>query len=56
MLEYISGQKNLTQLSHNNDDGYCDLNGANGINLFNVFALIDKVVIGQICFALVFNF
>ena len=50
MLEYLSGQKNSTELSHydsNNKYGYYKFVGnvSDDINLFDVFVLIDRIVI-----------
>jgi len=47
MLEYLSGQKNLTQLSNHNKPGYYKFVGGNDnkdINLPDVFALIAHIV------------
>ena len=47
MLEYLSGQKNLTQLSNHNKPGYYKFDGGNDnkdINLPDVFALIAHIV------------
>ncbi len=46
MLEYLSGQKNLTQLSNHNKPGYYKFVGNENnadINLLDVFALIHKI-------------
>jgi len=45
MLEYLSGQKNSTQLSQEKAC-YKFVNENADINLFDVFTLIDKIVIG----------
>jgi len=49
MLEHLSGQKNATQLSHydnNNNYKYYKFTGSGDITFLDVFALIDKIVIG----------
>ncbi|PKP57297.1 MAG: hypothetical protein CVT89_04750 [Candidatus Altiarchaeales archaeon HGW-Altiarchaeales-2] len=48
MLEYLSGQKNFNQLSYSNIPGYYKFVGNENseITLFDVFALIDKIVTG----------
>ncbi|MDI6730734.1 MAG: carboxypeptidase regulatory-like domain-containing protein [Candidatus Altarchaeum sp.] len=45
MLEYLSGQKNLENLSYTKGC-YKFVNYNDDINLFDVFALIDRIVIG----------
>ncbi len=42
MLEYLSGQKNLENLTY--CKSYYNLNNDDDINFFDVFALIDKIV------------
>ena len=47
MLEYLSGQKNSTQLSNNDIQGYYKFDGNENnadLNLFDVFALIAQIV------------
>ncbi|CEG12984.1 hypothetical protein MSIBF_A3030005 [groundwater metagenome] len=45
MLEYLSGDKNFTQLSHHDIQGYYKFVGSGDINLLDVLALIDNIVI-----------
>jgi len=48
MLEYLSGQKNLTQLSNSGKSCYYNFIGSNcnDVNLPDVFALLAQIVIG----------
>ena len=48
MLEYLSGQKTLKNLTHGNTPAYYQFVGNNSddITLLDVFALIDKIVTG----------